>query len=114
MQRIHNISTTYPDGSTEVQTYYEAVSPAQRLMEDKAFGEQLIFDFLLENRALGMSTPQALTVLMKFQAIEALAKLGDITSIRDLLPSIEPDEIFTEARKAAYIERVNGYLSQFV
>lgn len=91
-------------------------SKAELLAMDKQFGQELIDKFLLEQREIGgesyLDTQTNLAVMQKFQVVMTLAQTSAITSIRDILPSIEIDSIFTQERKNNYIEMVANYLTQ--
>lgn len=89
------------------------ITPEQKLEGDLQFGQQLIKEFLLDNRLITPTvTPsESLQLLSEFNNIEKLANLGDIRSVQLLLSNITTDNrLFTQERKDKYLSLINGYL----
>lgn len=100
--------------SVEISTDFQIVppTPEEKLEMDIQFGQQLIKEFLKDNRLIQPAvTPyESLELLTKFQNIEKLANLGDIKSVRILLNNIEVDDrVFTQERKNRYLSTIDGY-----
>ncbi len=98
----------------EISTDFQIVppTPEEKLEMDIQFGQQLIKEFLKDNRLIQPPvTPyESLELLTKFQNIEKLANLGDIKSVRALLYNIEVDDrLFTQERKNRYLSTIDGY-----
>jgi len=83
------------------------------LEKDIKFGEELIKEFLFDNRIISksFSLTDSLNLLVKFQDVEALCRLGDIKNVRLLLIGKETDEVFTEERKNKYIKMCEKHLN---
>jgi len=80
---------------------------------DTAFCQNLISEFLTDNRSVGTTQEQRNTLMTKFQTILQFAQVGDIATINATLPGIATDEIFTQVRKDKYMSMIVDYLSQF-
>lgn len=92
---------------------YVPPTTAERLGLDMDFGNQLVTDFVYDNRVMEITPEQSEAVLVKFRDILAFAQTGAITSIQNYLPLIPTDEVFTQERKDKYIQMINDYLNQF-
>lgn len=92
---------------------YIPPTTAQRLGFDMDFGNQLVTDFVYDNRVMDITPAQSEAVLIKFRDILAFAQTGAITSIQTYLPQIPIDEVFTQERKDKYIAMINDYLNSF-
>ena len=96
--------------------YYAPYTPPtlqERLSMDMAFGQQLVYVFVEDNRIIGTTQEQNDAILVKFRDILAFAQTGAIESINVHLPNIPVDEVFTQERKDKYIQMVTDYLAQF-
>ena len=102
-----------PGYSVEFVAPYNAPTLEERLEKDLYFGNYLIIVFVQDNRNQGINTEQSESILLKFRDILAFAQTGAITSISKYLPAIKTDEVYTEERKAKYIDLINNYLNQF-
>ena len=91
----------------------EPISIEQRLSMDMSFGQELVNDFVYDNRIMSITSEQSEAVLVKFRDILAFAQTGAITSIQTYLPLIPTDEVFTQERKDKYTQMINDYLNQF-
>lgn len=89
-----------------------SLSYTDKFYLDMEFGQKLINEFLIDNRNSPKSfTPQeSIMLLKKFENVKELCYLGDIKSVKLLLPFLEVDEIFTQQRKNKYIEMVQTHL----
>ena len=109
---------TFADSLGEGYTaeYYAPYTPPtlqERLSMDMAFGQQLVYVFVEDNRIMGTTQEQNDAILVKFRDILAFAQTGAIESISVHLPNIPTDEVFTQERKDKYIQMVTDYLAQF-
>lgn len=77
---------------------------------DSQFGKDLLNEYLVENKALKLTTQQSLTQLQKFQGVKALLEVGALSSARDLLSTVVSDEVFTEERKLYYLNKLNSFI----
>lgn len=86
----------------------------QRLPLDIQFGNQLINQFLLDNREIGyISIQDSITLLNKFNDIEKLSRLGAIKDVLLLMQNVVTDNIFTQVRKDKYLQMINNYLNSY-
>lgn len=86
----------------------------QRLPLDIDFGNQLINQFLLDNREVGyISIEDSITLLNKFNDIEKLSRLGAIKDVLILMQNVVTDNIFTQVRKDKYLQMINDYLNSY-
>lgn len=117
-----NGTITYFHDDVDVLTeaFYGVVSDgyclnefAESLENDKAFGDVLVNEFLVDNRISPLSfNPQlSISVLQKFQIVKALAEVGDIKNVMLMLGLIETDELFTQERKDKYILMCEKHLA---
>lgn len=109
---------TFADGLGVGYTaeFYKAYTPPtiqERLQKDLNFGDYLIFVFVEDNRLMNITPEQSEAVLIKFRDILAFSQTGAITSIKNYLPLIATDDVFTQQRKDKYILLINDYLSQY-
>ena len=91
------------------------LTPQQKLDNDIIFGNQLIVEFLVDNRLItpAVDEQESIQLLNQFNSIERLAKLGDIKSVKILLEQTQTDvRIFTQDRKDKYLNLINNYLAQ--
>jgi hypothetical protein len=92
------------------------VIPIVKSIEDKLdmdleFGLKIIKDFLLDNRKINnISEVDSISLSIKFDKIEKLARLGDIKTIKVLMLNLEVDEIFTQERKDKYLLAIQEHL----
>ena len=106
-----------PEGYiSESSIYVEPVPPSPdptiKLIADMKFGQELILQFLLDNRNdSNVKTSDSLILLQKFQAVKELLSLGDIKKCVPLINYMTVDSIFTQERKTKYIDMINAYLS---
>jgi hypothetical protein len=90
------------------------LTPKEKLYSDIQFGNELVEDFLIDNRLIvpPVTEQESLNLLNQFANIEKLAKLGDIKSVKSLLEQIQTDSrIFTQSRKDKYLTSINLHLS---
>jgi hypothetical protein len=92
---------------------YVPPTTEERLGLDMEFGNQLVTEFVYDNRVMEITPEQSEQVLVKFRDILAFAQTGAITSIQTYLPLIPTDEVFTQERKDKYIQMINDYLNQY-
>lgn len=89
-------------------------TPEQRLPIDIDFGNELINQFLLDNREIGnISLQDSINLLNKFNDIEKLSRLGAIKDVQLLMQNVVTDNIFTQIRKDKYLQMINNYLNSF-
>lgn len=89
------------------------LTPQEKLQVDIQFGNQLVEEFLLDNRLITppVTEQESVQLLNQFNDIERLAKLGDIKSVKILLEQIQTDNrIFTQTRKDKYILQIDEHL----
>lgn len=99
--------------TAEYYAPYVPMSIQERLDMDMAFGQELVYTFVEDNRIMDITSSQSEAVLQKFRDILAFAQTGAITSIATYLPAIPIDEVFTQERKDKYIQMITDYLAQF-
>jgi hypothetical protein len=109
---------TFADGlgvgyTAEFYKEYTPPTIQKRLENDLNFGNYLIFIFVEDNRLMNITPEQSEAVLVKFRDILAFSQTGAITSIKNYLPLIATDDVFTQQRKDKYILLINDYLSQY-
>ncbi len=66
-------------------------------------GAAVIEMYLLDNRAIDLTTEQSLQQLQKFSAIKALFEVGAIDAAIELIQVTSVDSIFTQERKDKYL-----------
>jgi len=115
LEEAQSVADSLPDGPYTVEYLEPYVAPTQveRLPMDTAFCQNLISEFLTDNRSVGTTQEQRNTLMTKFQTILQFAQVGDIATINATLPGIATDEIFTQVRKDKYMSMIVDYLSQF-
>ena len=109
------VADTLPNQPYNVEFYapYTPMSAAEKTALNLAFGAELIHVFVTDNAEMNPTQEQSDALLIKFQNILSFAQVGGITSINNHLPSIPTDEIYTEERKAKYLQMIADYLAQF-
>lgn len=85
----------------------------QKLQMDMDFCQNLISEFLEDNRNMNITPEQSDAVLMKFKDILSFAQTGAVASLNVHLPLIPVDEVFTQERKNKYINQISGYMQIF-
>ena len=85
----------------------------QKLQMDMDFCQNLISEFLEDNRNMNITPEQSDAVLMKFKDILSFAQTGAVASLNVHLPLIPVDEIFTQERKNKYVNQVSEYMQIF-
>ena len=91
----------------EAHTHYALV-----LQRAKVFGASLLDIFLLDKwqSAVAFTPEMSMGLLTKFTPIKQLCELGDIKTIAILLPTIELDAFYTQARKDKYVALVEAFV----
>ena len=97
----------------EIENQEPIIDRDSELRKDLEFGNRLILQFLLDNRnsPIAFDNEVSIQLLVKFQKLEALCRLGDIKNVALLLPTIETDEVFTQERKDNYISMTQQHLN---
>lgn len=104
-------------GAGYTAEFYKEYTPPtiqERLQSDLDFGAHLIYVFVEDNRTMNITPEQSEAVLIKFRDILAFAQTGAITSIKNYLPLIPVDDVYTQQRKDKYINLINNYLEQYL
>jgi hypothetical protein len=92
-------------------------TPEQRLQKNLDFGQTLKKTFLQDNvdiiiaRGYNFTESETSAMDAKFQYFFRLAEYGSIPQIAGLLPSIEVDALFTQARKDKYTQMINDFFA---
>lgn len=86
---------------------------SERLSLDIEFCNQLILQFVYDNREMDITPEQSENVLIKFRDILAFAQTGAVLSIQTYLPLIPIDEVFTQERKDKYMLEINNYINSY-
>lgn len=102
-----------PGYTAEFYAPYTPMSAAEKTALNLEFGAELIHVFVTDNAEMNPTQDQSDALLIKFQNILSFAQVGGITSINNHLPTIPTDEIYTEERKAKYLQMIADYLAQF-
>jgi len=82
-----------------------------------AFGKELQEMFIEDNAQYEVdnntiiTTEESTALTLKLQLVLGFAQTGAIRDIANVLPSITPDTIFTQARKDKYTALINGFLN---
>ena len=114
LQEAQAYADSLGEGYTaEYYAPYVPMTIQERLDMDMAFGQELVYVFVEDNRIMNITPAQSEAVLQKFRDILAFAQTGAITSIATYLPAIPIDEVFTQERKDKYIQMITDYLAQF-
>ncbi len=103
-----------PGYTAEFYKEYTPPTIQERLQSDLDFGAHLIYVFVEDNRTMNITPEQSEAVLIKFRDILAFAQTGAITSIKNYLPLIPVDDVYTQQRKDKYINLINNYLEQYL
>ena len=80
---------------------------------DMAVCQNLISEFLEDNRNMNITPEQSDGVLMKFKDILSFAQTGAVASLNVHLPLIPVDEVFTQERKNKYVNQISEYMQIF-
>jgi hypothetical protein len=113
-----NDAQTFADslGTGYVAEFWKAFQQPdiyQRLQMDMDFCQNLISEFLEDNRNMNITPEQSDAVLMKFKDILSFAQTGAVASLNVHLPLIPVDEIFTQERKNKYVNQISEYMQIF-
>jgi hypothetical protein len=103
-------------GSGYVAEFWKAFQQPdiyQKLQMDMDFCQNLISEFLEDNRNMNITPEQSDAVLMKFKDILSFAQTGAVASLNVHLPLIPVDEIFTQERKNKYVNQISEYMQIF-
>lgn len=92
---------------------YVPPTVAEKLSIDMQFCQELITEFVYDNREMNITPEQSESVLMKFRDILAFAQTGAVLSIQTYLPLIPIDEVFTQERKDKYMLQINNYINLY-
>jgi len=114
-QYANTLGQGYTTELAAPQYQIQPPTPQQKLDNDIIFGNQLIVEFLVDNRLItpAVDEQESIQLLNQFNSIERLAKLGDIKSVKVLLEQTQTDvRIFTQDRKDKYLNLINNYLAQ--
>lgn len=97
--------------SVELQSTPIPIDYESKLVADIKFGNNLIKEFLLDNRLTPISFPVELNLeLMRtFNPIKELLMVGDIKSSKVLIGLAEVTDIFTLERKQKYLTLIEEY-----
>jgi len=88
----------------------------QKVDLDVSFGLSLIKIFRADNAQyeqdnnVQITVQESLTLMGKFQSLIGLCQVGAIAEAYAILPSIQPDDIFTQERKDKYLGLLQNYL----
>lgn len=99
--------------SVEYVGEVKPITIEQRYEMDKAFCNDLISTFVLDNRNIGTTPAQNDALMSKFQLVLGFAQVGAVKDIDAHLPSIPIDEVYTQERKDKYLQMLADYLGQF-
>ena len=86
---------------------------ASRFEFGRALQEMFIEDnaqYEVDNNEI-ITTDESITLTLKLQLVLGFAQTGAIRDIANILPSIEVDTIFTQARKDKYSALINAFLN---
>lgn len=113
-----NDAQTFADslGTGYVAEFWKAFQQPdiyQRLQMDMDFCQNLISEFLEDNRNMNITPEQSDGVLMKFKDILSFAQTGAVASLNVHLPLIPVDEVFTQERKNKYVNQISEYMQIF-
>jgi hypothetical protein len=87
-------------------------STEEKLQKNKAFGNQLLDTFLVDNMnmQIAFTTELSMAMMQRFSPIEFLARNGDIKNVRLLIMNSTIDAVFTQERKDKYVLMCSNYL----
>jgi hypothetical protein len=87
------------------------LTPQQQLESDIFFGKNMIQQFLIDNRELGViPVSDQLIQLDKFKDINTLLGVGALKASYDLITITSTDQYFTQQRKDKYLNEISNYL----
>ena len=87
------------------------LTPQQQLESDIFFGKNMIQQFLIDNRELGViPVSEQLIQLDKFKDINTLLGVGALKASYDLITITITDQYFTQQRKDKYLNEISNYL----
>ena len=84
----------------------------QKLNNDISFGNQLIREYLLDNKELPLTMEQSQTQLQKLLGLKEFLEVGNIQDAKILLSNVEIDDVFTQERKDKYLKMTNDHLAE--
>ena len=113
LEEAQIFANNYGDGYTA--SFYKEYIKDQKaqLKEDIYFGNDLINEFLLDNRNISPSvtTEESIQLSTALSDLEKLARLGDIKTVQLLVNNLTTDErLITQERKDKYIQMILNYL----
>lgn len=74
-----------------------------KVIADRKTGNNLINEYLKDNKQITLTTEQSLQQLQKFSAVKGLLEMGALTAAKELLIVASVDQIFTQERKDKYL-----------
>ena len=110
--QIENLGGQWFEDKTSFCAWLESHSdPLLEVIADRQFGQQLLNEFLAENKTMNLTTNQSLGLLAKLGTVKALLEAGALTAAKEVLNSVETDAIFTAERKANFLAKLTDYLA---
>jgi hypothetical protein len=87
-----------------------ATSTLNKVILDRAFGQQMINKYLALNKGLELTVNQSLAQLTKFSSVKMLLEVGAIQPALTLIQSTVVDDVYTQERKDSDIVDIEAYL----
>ncbi len=99
-----------------VGTHTILQSDADILQQDITVGENLVLEFLADNRnpIYSFDVAAVNALLTKFSKIKVVLESGDVKNAKKMIEVIPPDSVFTEERKNKYLQIISDYLESKV
>lgn len=98
-------------GTYSISIIPNNISVEEKLDRDLHFGEELVREFLLDNRKLGViDINDSIALKNKFSDIVEFCRYGAIHEVKTLLNSMNTDSIFTKDRKNKYLDMIKIHL----
>jgi len=71
--------------------------------EKRRIGDLIIREYLADNTAINLTKEQSFQQLQKFQIVKEFLSVGNLEDAKDILHSIQVDDVVTQERKEKYI-----------
>jgi hypothetical protein len=85
-----------------------------KVAADLQFGNQLYFEFLVDNETTPATPQEVIAMFVKFGDAKNALLAGAIVQARYIVNLLTTDSLFTQERKDKYLAMMDAYLSQYL
>jgi hypothetical protein len=97
---------------TEITPYIRTTQ--EKVADDLVFGNQLYFEFLVDNETTPATAQEVIGMFVKFGDAKNALLAGAIVQARYIVSLLTVDTLFNQERKDKYLAMMDTYLSQYV